>query len=360
MRRKAILLRALALAAGKRNNCKHLFDIHTLDPSDDGAWLRYPEKTGQTPVRSLPRKENGKARTWMDEKSIRKSHGHHIPPAKGMGERALLLLGLLSLLTAADEVRHADDKHRAASDPSEGHTVKAGEREVGALLIDDGEVHLAVSCLGFSISHLDEIRIGTRSRSAARVDHSRIVCRKRSASNGERDAITVGVVISRRRLDLRKDVSTLIKTDNVNLAVCVGRQFGLLAILRLGAIRLDIATIIALLLQRELNAREPLIFIIGAHLGDIDAIGVVISRVLNRGSRSTLIMWVVGIGQRNLIYLGFTNHILELFFDLALIKDLARVELSLVFDSHLRVAVQQDSSVALTLATLEIGEADSG
>ena len=76
------------------------------------------QKTGQTPVRSLPRKENGKARTWMDEKSVRKSHGHHIPPAKGMGERALLLLGLLSLLTAADEVRHADAQHRATSDPS--------------------------------------------------------------------------------------------------------------------------------------------------------------------------------------------------------------------------------------------------
>ena len=107
MRRKAILLRAYAPAAGKRNNCKHLFDIHTLDPSGNGAWLRCPKRTGQTPVRSLPRKENGKARTWMDEKSVRKSHGHHIPPAKGMGERALLLLGLLSLLTAANEVRHA-------------------------------------------------------------------------------------------------------------------------------------------------------------------------------------------------------------------------------------------------------------
>ena len=45
-----------------------------------------PKRTGQTPVRSLPRKENGKARTWMNEKSVRKSHGHHIPPAKGMGE----------------------------------------------------------------------------------------------------------------------------------------------------------------------------------------------------------------------------------------------------------------------------------
>lgn len=95
------------------------------------------QKTGQTPVRSLPRKENGKARTWMDEKSVRKSHGHHIPPAKGMGERALLLFGLLSLLTAADEVRHADAQHRATSDPSEGHAVEAGEREVGALLVLD-------------------------------------------------------------------------------------------------------------------------------------------------------------------------------------------------------------------------------
>lgn len=63
MRRMGILLRVYAPTAAKRNNCKHLFDIHTLDPSDDGGWLRYPKKTGQTPVRSLPRKENGKART---------------------------------------------------------------------------------------------------------------------------------------------------------------------------------------------------------------------------------------------------------------------------------------------------------
>lgn len=115
-----------------------------LDPSGNGAWLCYPKKTGQTPVRSLPRKENGKARTWMDEKSVRKSHGHHIPPAKGMGERALLLLGLLSLLTAADEVRHADAQHRATSNPSEGHTVKAGEREANLLGIANGDVEGAV------------------------------------------------------------------------------------------------------------------------------------------------------------------------------------------------------------------------
>lgn len=113
--------------------------------SDGGGCLCCPKRTGQTPARSLPRKENGKARTSMDEKSVRKSHGHHIPPAKGMGERALLLLGLLSLLTAADEMRHANAQHRATSDPSEGHTVKTGERKVGALLIGDGEVHHAVS-----------------------------------------------------------------------------------------------------------------------------------------------------------------------------------------------------------------------
>ena len=139
MRRKGILLRALALTAGKRNICKHLFANHTPDPTSNGAPAAMSKKTGQTPVRSLPRKENGKARTWMDEKSVRKSHGHHIPPAKGMGERALLLLGLLSLLTAADEVRHADAQHRTTSDPSEGHAVKAGERELGALLVLDGE-----------------------------------------------------------------------------------------------------------------------------------------------------------------------------------------------------------------------------
>lgn len=107
--------------------------------SDGGGCLCCPKRTGQAPVRSLPRKENGKARTWVDEKSVRKSHDHHIPPAKGMDERALLLLGLLSLLTAADEVRHADAQHRATSDPSEGHTVEAGEGEVGALLVLDGE-----------------------------------------------------------------------------------------------------------------------------------------------------------------------------------------------------------------------------
>ena len=83
----------------------------------------------------------------MDEKSVRKSHGHHIPPAKEMGERALLLLGLLSLLTAADEVRHADAQHRATSDPSKGHAVETGEREANLLGIANGDVEDAVGVL---------------------------------------------------------------------------------------------------------------------------------------------------------------------------------------------------------------------
>ena len=82
----------------------------------------------------------------MDEKSVRKSHGHHIPPAKEMDERALLLLGLLSLLTAADKVRHANAQHRATSDPGEGHAVKTGEREAGALLVLDGDRNGRVIC----------------------------------------------------------------------------------------------------------------------------------------------------------------------------------------------------------------------
>lgn len=36
--------------------------------SDGGGCLRCPKRTGQTPVWSLPRKKNGKARTSMDEK----------------------------------------------------------------------------------------------------------------------------------------------------------------------------------------------------------------------------------------------------------------------------------------------------
>ena len=89
-------------------------------------------------AKSAPKRE-WQSKNVDGRDSVRKSHGHHIPPAKGMGERALLLLGLFNLLTAADEVRNADAQHRATSDPSERHAVETGEREAGALLVLDGD-----------------------------------------------------------------------------------------------------------------------------------------------------------------------------------------------------------------------------
>ena len=175
-------------------------------------------------MRSLPRKENGKARTSMDEKSVRKSHGHHIPPAKGMGERALLLLGLLSLLTAADEVRHANAQHRATSDPSEGHAVETGEREVGALLVGDSEVYLAVDGSSRCGSRLDEIVIGSLGKIAPRIERI-AVSGQVSVRDGKRDATGCGVVVARRRLNLLEDIGTLVETDDADLTIGGGSQY---------------------------------------------------------------------------------------------------------------------------------------
>ena len=62
----------------------------------------------------------------------------HLP--KGWVSERYSLLGLLGLLTAADEVCHADAQHRATSDPSEGHAVETGQRGAGiALLVLDGD-----------------------------------------------------------------------------------------------------------------------------------------------------------------------------------------------------------------------------
>lgn len=58
-----------------------------------------------------------------------------------------LLLRTVVALTPTDEVRHADTQHRTAGDPSEGHTVKAGEREVNLLGIADGNVEGAAVSL---------------------------------------------------------------------------------------------------------------------------------------------------------------------------------------------------------------------
>lgn len=114
--------------------------------SDDGGWLRYPKNGADSSVESAPKRE-WQSKNVDGRESVRKSHGHHIPPAKGMGERALLLLGLLSLLTAADEVRHADAQHRATSNPSEGHAIETGQREANLLGIADGNVEGAVRVL---------------------------------------------------------------------------------------------------------------------------------------------------------------------------------------------------------------------
>ncbi len=63
-----------------------------------------------------------------------------MPRVDGRDER--LLLRTLVALTAANEVRHANAQYRATSNPSKGHAVETGEREVGALLVDNGEAKL--------------------------------------------------------------------------------------------------------------------------------------------------------------------------------------------------------------------------
>ena len=184
--------------------------------SDGGGYLCCPKRTGQTPVRSLPRKENGKARTSMDKKSVRKSHGHHIPPAKGMGERVLLLLGLLSLLTAADEVRHADDEHRATSDPSEGHAVKTGEREAGAFLVLDGKGNGAATRRGIGDETRTILGCGHRQRILA------LILIKTRGSNGERE-FGHGVIAG-ERMGLLDRVSASIEALDADFALIISRK----------------------------------------------------------------------------------------------------------------------------------------
>ena len=87
------------------------------------------------------------------------------------GER--LLLRALVALAAANEVCHTNAQHRTTSDPGEGYAVEAGEREAGALLVGNSELYLTVST-----GRLNKTRIGSRSKSAAGFDNSRIICRK--------------------------------------------------------------------------------------------------------------------------------------------------------------------------------------
>ena len=290
-----------------------------------------PKKRG----RLQPRKENGKARTWMDERSVRKSHGQHIPPAKGMDERALLLLGLLGLLTAADEVRHADAQHRATSDPSEGHAVETGEREVGALLIGDGEVHHAGG--RFFLPH--EIQIGSANNIAGRLHRFRLICRKRISANRKLNALAaMGVVVTGRSSFLGKNVSALIETEDVNFAVGISLEDGFLRLVRRGTVCLYVL-VGPVFLQQKLNVRQTIIRFVGADLGNIDAISVVISRMFDRAT-DTIAIRVVGVLQFDRVLLRHAEDILVLLLDRAiiLIADNIRIKHGLILNGHPRIS----------------------
>ena len=64
LRRKCLLPSAprVRLRTLNRTSYESRNAMTNVSASDDGGWLRYPKRTGQTPARSLPRKENGKAR----------------------------------------------------------------------------------------------------------------------------------------------------------------------------------------------------------------------------------------------------------------------------------------------------------
>ena len=117
-------------------------------------------------------------------------------------------------------MRHADAQHRATSNPSEGHAVKTGQREAGALLVDNGEAELAGRndsriSLYNTISSSDVGRILVRG-------HCGAILLKRAAGNSKLDTIGGRVIVTRRRSYLFKDVGALIKTDNVDHALIVG------------------------------------------------------------------------------------------------------------------------------------------
>lgn len=156
----------------------------------------------------------------MDEKSVRKSHGHHIPPAKGMGERALLLLGLLSLLTATNEMRHANAQHRAASDPSEGHAIETGQRETGALLVFDNQSSSTVVRVGRV--NLDQIGTHGARRDRELVFSHALCIVEASGFDGEGE-IGDGVVAG-ERMGFLDGVGAGIEALDVNLAGFGGRE----------------------------------------------------------------------------------------------------------------------------------------
>ena len=265
----------------------------------------------------------------MDEKNVRKSHGHHIPPAKGMGERALLLLGLLSLLTAADEVRHTDAQHRATSDPSEGHAVKAGEGKAGALLVDNGEAELTdLSLCRVSLNNILTCLDSTRSVGR----HIRTGLVERTADS-EGNTTCCGIVVPRGRLNLLEDIGALIETDNIYFAVVIRGKLHHIAFVMFYALSVDVLVFdgfAILLLQSEFNARKSRVFAIYSvttNLGDIDAVGIVISRVNDRSALTGTVR-VIRVGKLNLILLRLADESLEISLNgIISVEDLGGVEL---------------------------------
>ena len=111
---------------------------------------------------------------------------------------------------------HADAQHCAASDPSEGHAVKTGQREAGAFLVLDGKGNSAVTRRGIG----DETRAfrgcGHRQRILA------LVLIKTRGSNGERE-FGHGVIAG-ERIGLLDRVSASIEALDADFALIISRK----------------------------------------------------------------------------------------------------------------------------------------
>ena len=197
-------------------------------------------------------------------------------------------------------MRHANAQHRATSDPSKGHAIKTGEWEARALLVDNGKAELAGRYGGriglydtISSSNVGRILVGS---------HCGAILLKRPAGNGKRDTFGSGVIVARRRLNLFKDIGAFIKTHDVNLAILVRLERDILIFAVLHALSIDVLLLNAVVnnfLQSELDVSEGRMLTISihiaAHLGDIDAIGVVVGRVHNRSANTINDMRIVRI-----------------------------------------------------------------
>ena len=111
---------------------------------------------------------------------------------------------------------HADAQHRAASDPSEGHAAKTGQREVGAFLVLDGKGNGAATRRG----------IGDETRAILGCDHRQrilaLVLIKTRSSNGERE-FEHGVIAG-ERMGLLDRVGAGIEAFDAVFALIISRK----------------------------------------------------------------------------------------------------------------------------------------